>query len=56
MLASKENAKDLNVLRNLIETGQVSPAIDTVYALSDAAAAIRHVQEGRAKGKVVIAV
>ena len=56
MLASTENAKDLNELRDLIETGQVTPAIDTVYDLSDAAAAIRYVQEGHAKGKVVIAV
>ena len=35
MLASTENAKDLNVLRDLIETGQVTPAIDRTYPLSE---------------------
>src|SRR4249920_1597711 len=36
MLTSSENSKDLNVLRNLIEDGQVAPAIDRTYLLSDA--------------------
>ena len=44
MLASTENAKDLNVLRDLIETGQVTPALDRTYPLSEAAAAIRYVK------------
>jgi len=56
MLASRENAKDLNVLRDLIETGQVTPALDRTYPLSDSPAAIRYVKEGRARGKVVITV
>ena len=56
MLTSTENAKDLNVLRDLIETGQVTPAIDRTYPLSEAADAIRYVSEGRARGKVVITV
>ena len=56
MLASTENAKDLNVLRDLIETGQVTPAVDRTYPLSEAADAIRYVKEGRARGKVVITV
>ena len=56
MLMSTENSKDLNVLRDLIESGKVVPAIDTVHPLSDAAAAIRYVQQGLARGKVVLAV
>ena len=56
MLASKENAADLNELRDLIETGEVTPAIDRTYPLSEAADAIQYVSEGRAKGKVVITV
>ncbi|HUQ63444.1 MAG TPA: NAD(P)-dependent alcohol dehydrogenase [Acidimicrobiales bacterium] len=56
MLASKENAKDLNLLRDLIETGQVTPAIDRTYPLSETADAIRHVRDGRAQGKIVITV
>ena len=56
MLASRENAKDLNVLRDLIETGQVTPALDRTYPLSESPAAIRYVKEGHARGKVVITV
>jgi NADPH:quinone reductase-like Zn-dependent oxidoreductase len=56
MLASSENAKDLNVLRDLVETGQVTPALDRTYPLSESPAAIRYVKEGRARGKVVITV
>ena len=56
MLASTENAKDLNELRDLIETEQVMPSVDRTYPLAETADAIRHVKEGRAKGKVVITV
>ena len=56
MLASTENAEDLNALRDLIEAGQVTPAIDRTYPLSETADAIRYVSEGRARGKVVITV
>ena len=56
MLASKENATDLNELRHRIETGEMTPAIDRTYPLSDAADGIQYVSEGRAKGKVVITV
>ena len=56
MLASKENATDLSELRDRIETGEVNPAIDRTYPLSEAADAIQYVSEGRARGKVVIAV
>jgi NADPH:quinone reductase-like Zn-dependent oxidoreductase len=51
---SSENAADLVVLRELIESGALTPVIDRTYTLGDAAAAIRHVIEGRARGKVVI--
>jgi NADPH:quinone reductase-like Zn-dependent oxidoreductase len=53
---SSENAEDLTALRQLIESGGVSPAIDRTYPLSEVPAAIRYVIEGRARGKVVIAV
>ena len=51
---ASENAADLLILRELIESGTITPAIDRSYPLSQAPAAIRHVQEGRARGKVVI--
>jgi NADPH:quinone reductase-like Zn-dependent oxidoreductase len=55
-LTTSENAQDLMVLRELLETGKIAPAIDRTYPLSEVPAAIRHVQEGHARGKVVIAV
>ena len=56
MLASTENASDLRALRDLIETGQINPAIDRTYPLSETAAAIAYVQDGHARGKVVITI
>lgn len=56
MLVSKENSGDLVALTELIESGRVTPAIDRTYPLAEAAEAVRYVQEGRARGKVVIAV
>jgi NADPH:quinone reductase-like Zn-dependent oxidoreductase len=56
MLAASENSEDLMVLRDLIESGQVAPAVDRTYPLSEAPAAIRYVMEGHARGKVVITV
>jgi len=43
-------------LTELIESGQVTPAIDRTYPLSEAPAAIRYMQEGHARGKIVITV
>lgn len=55
MLASTENAGSLDALRDLIEAGQVTPLIDRTFPLSETSAAIRHVSDRRAIGKVVIA-
>ena len=51
-----ENASDLLVLTQLIESGQVTPVIDKTYPLSQAPDAIRYMQQGHARGKVVITV
>ncbi len=53
---ASENADDLAALRELLEAGKVAPAIDRTYPLSETAAAIRYVQDGHARGKVVITV
>jgi NADPH:quinone reductase-like Zn-dependent oxidoreductase len=53
---SSENSEDLMVLRDLIESGQMAPVMDTTYPLSEVPAAIRHLTEGQARGKVVITV
>jgi NADPH:quinone reductase-like Zn-dependent oxidoreductase len=51
---SSENAADLDALRDLIESGAVTPAIDRTYPLAETAAAIQHMVDGDARGKVVI--
>ncbi len=56
MLASKENGEDLVVLKELIETGKVTPVIDKTYPLSEVPEAMRHLEAGHARGKVVITV
>jgi len=45
---------DLVVLKELIETGKVCPAIDRTFPLSEAAEAVRYVGSGQARAKVVI--
>ena len=54
MLTSTENSEDLEALGELIESGQVTPAIDRTYSLSETSEAVSYVREGRARGKVVI--
>ena len=46
----------LDALRELIEAGKVTPVIDRVYPLAEAAEAMRHVGGGHASGKVAISV
>jgi NADPH:quinone reductase-like Zn-dependent oxidoreductase len=53
---ASENAADLAVLRDLIDAGQVAPVVDRTYLLSEAPAAVRYVQDGHARGKVVVSV
>jgi NADPH:quinone reductase-like Zn-dependent oxidoreductase len=53
---SSENAADLMTLRELIESGTITPAIDRTYPLSQAAAAIRYMLDGQARGKLVITI
>src|SRR3954451_11567366 len=53
---ASENAKDLMALRYLIDSGQLAPVIDRSYPLSEVAAAIRYLLDGRARGKLVITV
>jgi NADPH:quinone reductase-like Zn-dependent oxidoreductase len=51
---AKAKGEDLVVLTDLIEAGKVTPAIDKEYPLSEVPAAMRHLAEGHARGKVVI--
>jgi NADPH:quinone reductase-like Zn-dependent oxidoreductase len=53
---AKPNQDDLQFLKELIEAGKVKPVIDRTYPLSEAPDAIRYLEEGHARGKVVITV
>lgn len=45
---------DLVVLKELVESGQVSPVIDRTYPLRETPAALRYLEQGHARGKVVV--
>ena len=51
---TRQRPADLVTLRDLAGSGAIIPAIDRIYPLGQAAAAVRHLAEGRARGKVVI--
>jgi len=53
---SKENEEDLQTLRELVEAGKITPAVDRTFPLGEAPEAIRYLREGHARGKVVVTV
>jgi NADPH:quinone reductase-like Zn-dependent oxidoreductase len=53
---ARANLNDLNVMRDLIERGAVTPVIDRSYRLEETTDALSHVIAGHARGKVVIAI
>jgi NADPH:quinone reductase-like Zn-dependent oxidoreductase len=53
-VADANKTDDLNTLRDLMQTGKVTPVIDRQYSLSEAPAAIRYLEMGHARGKLVI--
>ena len=55
-MMARMDKKDLVYLRELLESGKVLPVIDRCYPLSDVAEALRYLEAGHARGKVVITV
>jgi NADPH:quinone reductase-like Zn-dependent oxidoreductase len=55
-MLAKLNQKDLVFMKERIEEGKVKPVIDRRYSLSEVAEAVRYLEEGHARGKVVITV
>jgi NADPH:quinone reductase-like Zn-dependent oxidoreductase len=55
-LIAKANPQDLTFVAKLIEAGKILPVIDRCYPLNEVPNAIRYVEEGHAKGKVIIMV
>src|SRR5947207_1517860 len=56
MFIADTNQKDLAILADLMQSGKVKPVIDRTYKLSEVPAAIAYLEQGHARGKVVITV
>ncbi|MFI5387956.1 MAG: NAD(P)-dependent alcohol dehydrogenase [Fimbriimonadales bacterium] len=56
LLLGNRNQGGLTMIRELLNAGKVRPVIDRTYKLSEVQAAIRYVEEGHARGKVIITV
>src|SRR5882757_1909591 len=50
------NKKDMMVLADLMQSGKMTPVIDRTYKLSDVPEALRYLEQGHARGKVVVTV
>jgi NADPH:quinone reductase-like Zn-dependent oxidoreductase len=48
------NKADMNVLGDLMQSGKVTPVIDRTYKFSETSDALRYLEQGHARGKVVI--
>lgn len=55
-LTSTPNQQDMLLLKTLLESGKIKPVIDKRYPLGEVAEALRYVEAGHARGKVVITV
>src|SRR6266481_3411185 len=56
MMMADANGKDLTILADMMQSGKLKPVIDRTYKLSEVPAAIAYLEEGHARGKVVITV
>jgi NADPH:quinone reductase-like Zn-dependent oxidoreductase len=56
MMLADMNSKDLTFLADLIQAGKLKPVIDRTYALSQLPEAMRYLEEGHARGKIVLTV
>ena len=56
MFIAKANTNDLAFIGEMITTGKLTPVIEREYSLSETPAAMRHLEEGHARGKLVIRV
>ena len=55
-MLAQANKDDLEVLRDLMQAGKLAPVIDRRYPLAETAQAISYLEQGHAKGKVIIVV
>ena len=55
-LPSKQKREELLTVTELIESGKLTPIVDRTYPLADTAEGLRYVEQGHARGKVVVTV
>ena len=53
-ITAKSNKKDLDFIKELLENGKIVPVIDRIYPLDEVPEALRYLEEGHARGKVII--
>ena len=53
-LTAKPQSKDLVFMKEILEAGKVVPIIDRCYPLQEVAKGLRHLEEGQARGKIII--
>jgi NADPH:quinone reductase-like Zn-dependent oxidoreductase len=56
MMMADANHDDLTLLADMMQSGKIKPVIDRTYKLAEVPEALRYVEEGHARGKVVITV
>jgi len=56
MFIADLNQRGLDALRDLMQAGKLTPVVDRSYSLAEVAAAVRYLELGHARGKVVISV
>ena len=56
MFIAKQRSNDLERLADLVEAVKVTPSIDRTYPLNQAPEAMRHLEAGKARGKVAITI
>ncbi len=56
MMMADANQKDLTILADMMQSGKVKPVIDRTYKLDQVPEALRYLEQGHARGKVIITV
>jgi NADPH:quinone reductase-like Zn-dependent oxidoreductase len=56
MMMADPSTKDLTLLAEMVDSGKLKPVIDRTYKLSEVPEAIRYLEQGHARGKVIITV
>ncbi|HSC11529.1 MAG TPA: NAD(P)-dependent alcohol dehydrogenase, partial [Rhodanobacteraceae bacterium] len=54
LMLAELNPEDLKLIGDLMQSGKVTPVIDKTYSLKDVPEALRYLEQGHARGKVVI--